>query len=141
MIPGPPSTKFLLAFVALAAAVCLLGCSGRNDTSSARVSFVTKYAPIEFTFPAGWYENSEEHPYDLQCFSPFHRMNTGVFAFKKVDVATDSTPIDILWQQIDDLRSKRKHFEEFETIQKHEHGDKTVTSITYLGDKGVTKLL
>lgn len=128
-----------VAFVALAVGVCLLGCRGQNDISAAPVSFVSKYAPIKFTFPAGWYENPEEHPFDLQCFSRSQRMSTGVYAFKKVDLAVDSSPIDILWLQIDDLKSKRKHFEEFEAIQKHEDGDKTVTSVTYLGDKGSSR--
>lgn len=126
-------------FLALAVAVCLLGCSSRNETSSARVSYVTQYTAIEFTFPAGWYKNPKEHPYDLQCFSPLHRMNTGVFAFKKDDVPVDLTPVDIFWQQINDLRSKRQHFEEFVPIQKYEHVDKTVTSITFLGDIGSSR--
>jgi len=115
--------------------VVAFGCGGQSDRRAARVSFATKYAPIAFTFPAGWHENPQENPYDLQCFSPSERMNTGVFAFKKVDIAADSTPIDIFWEQIKDLKSKRKHFQEFEPIQTHELADKTVTSITFIGDK------
>lgn len=124
--------------VALAVAVivmALLGCTGRTERIPARVSFVTKYAPIEFSFPAGWYLNSAENPYDLQCFSQSKRMNTGVFAFKKVDIAAGSTPIDIFWQQINDLKSKRKNFEELEALEKREHDGNTITSITYSGDK------
>jgi hypothetical protein len=32
------------------------------------------------------------------------------------------------------LKSKRRNIEELEAIQKHEYDEKTVTSITYLGD-------
>jgi len=133
--------------VAVSASVivmALLGCEERNQNSSTRssadgkdrsVSFITKSAPIEFSFPAGWYVNPQDHPFDLQCFSRFKEMNTGVFVFKKVDVALDSTPTDIFGTQVNDLKSKRRNFEELEALQKHEYEDKTVTSITYLGDK------
>jgi len=124
-----------VALTASAIVMTLLGCTGRNGESSARVSFVTEYAPIEFSFPNGWYVNPEDNPYDLQCFSQFQRMNTGVFAYKTLDIASDSTPIDIFWEQVNDLKSKRRNFEELEAIQKREREDKTVTSITYVGDK------
>jgi hypothetical protein len=114
------------------AAVALLRCEEKRD---ARVAFVTKGAPIEFSFPAGWHLNPEDNPFDLQCLSRFQELNTGVFAFRKVDVALDSTPTDIFWVQVDDLKSKRRNFEELEPLQKREYEDKTVTSITYLGDK------
>lgn len=124
-----------VALAATAMVVAFLGCTGRNERIPARVSFATKYAPIEFSFPAGWYANSADNPYDLQCFSQSKRMNTGVFAYKTLDIAAGSTPIDIFWQQINDLKSKRKNFEELEALQKREHADKTITSITYIGDK------
>jgi hypothetical protein len=119
----------------LAIAAALLGCNARTEDSSKRVAFVTKYAPIEFSFPAGWSQNQKENPYDLQCIAPSQRMNTGVFAYKKVDLAADSKPIDNLWTHVNDIKSKRKNFKELEAIQKYEHGDTTITSISYTGEK------
>jgi hypothetical protein len=124
-----------VAFAPLMIAMTFLGCAGRNEESSASVSFVTKYAPIEFSFPSGWHVNTEENPFDLQCFSKFQTMNTGVFAFKKIDIGADSTPLEIFWEQIDDLKAKRSNFKELEPILKREHDEKTVTSITYTADK------
>lgn len=106
-----------------------------TDKGSSFVSFNTEYAPIEFQFPSGWYENKEDNPYDLQCFSRFQEMNTGVFVFKKIDIASDSTPLDIFWTQVDDIKTKRNNFEVFESIQSYEYDDKTLTTATYIGDK------
>lgn len=100
-----------------------------------RVSFVTKHAPIEFSFPPGWHENRDDNPYDLQCSSSSKNMNTGVFVFKRIDLAAASEPIDTFWKQVNDLKSKRGGFEELEALQTLRYDDKTVTSITYLGEK------
>lgn len=62
-------------------------------------------------------------------------MTIGVFAFKKVDLETDSTPTDIFWEQVNDIKSKRKNILEKEALQKHDFGDKTITSVTYVGEK------
>lgn len=90
---------------------------------------------MEFCFPAGWYLNPEDNPYDLQCFSQFDRMNTGVFAYKKMDLAADATPLDIFREHVKDLRSKRTNFEQLEAETTVEHEDKTITAVTYLGDR------
>jgi hypothetical protein len=128
-------TSNLLVSVATSAMlIVLLGCA-RMDRKSSRVSFVTKHAPTEFSFPAGWYANQDEHPYDLQCFSSSKNMNTGVFAFKRIDIAADSNPIDTFWKQVSDLKSKRSGFDEMEALETVQYDDKTVTSITYLGQK------
>jgi hypothetical protein len=133
---------------ACAVALALLGCDGLRQKGSTAdstgrktrgVSFITRRAPIEFSFPAGWHVNRKENPFDLQCFSRFEDMNTGVFVFKKEDVALDSKPIDIFWTQVNDLKSKRRNFQEVEPLRTHEYDDKTVTSITYLGDKESTR--
>jgi hypothetical protein len=100
------------------------------------VTFVSNYAPIEFSFPQGWYVNTDENPYDLQCFSQAQDMNTGVFVYRKLDlVAADSTPLDTYWDVINDLGTKRTNFEEFEKLEKHETEDKTVTTVTYKGER------
>lgn len=62
-------------------------------------------------------------------------MNTGVFVFKSIDLAADSEPIDTFWKQVNDVKSKRDRFEELEALQTLNYDDKTVTSITYLGEK------
>ena len=118
----------------------LLGLScfdtGRNDGGNANTAlFVTDYSPISFSFPSSWKQNQERHPYDLQTLSRSEDMNTGVFVFKDVDMASDFTPQDIFKTQIDDLRSKRENFQEFETIRKSTHADKVITSATYMGTK------
>ena len=119
---------------ALILCVSLSACA-INDKTPSFVSFTTEYAPIEFQFPSGWFKNKEEHPYDLQCFSRFEEMNTGVFVFKRIDLAADATPLDIFWIQVEDIKSKRKNFKEFESLQIHEYGDKILTTATFLGDK------
>jgi hypothetical protein len=128
------NSNFLVAITVSAIFIVLLSCA-RIDRGSARVSFVTKYASIEFSFPPGWQENRDDHPYDLQCSSSSKNMNTGVFVFKRIDLATDSKPIDTFWKQVNDLKSKRGSFEELEALQTLNYDDKTVTSITYLGEK------
>jgi hypothetical protein len=114
--------------------LALLGCNGKGE-GSGPVSFVTKDAPIEFSFPAGWFVNPKDNPYDLHCFSPREDLVTGVFASEKVNLAADATPTDIFWAQIKDLKSRRRNVEELEALRTQEYDDKTVTSITYLGDK------
>ena len=128
------NSNFLVAITVSVIGMVLLSCA-RMDRGSARVSFVTKYAPIEFSFPPGWHTNRDDHPYDLQCFSSSKDMNTGVFVFKRIDLAADSEPIDTFWKQVNDLKSKRASFEELEALHTLNYDDKTVTSITYLGDK------
>jgi hypothetical protein len=66
--------------VTSAIALTLLGCDGKEG--SGPVSFVTKDATLELSFPAGWYVNPNGNPFDLQCFSPREETNIGVFAFK-----------------------------------------------------------
>jgi hypothetical protein len=113
----------------------LIGCDGNAGSHASTVSFVTDYAPISFSFPSSWKRNQEKHPYDLQTLSRSEDMNTGVYVFKDVDMASDFTPQDILKTQIDDLRSKRENFKEFEPIRKSTLADKVVTTATYTGTK------
>lgn len=128
-------TLKILYFTLAMLILSLLGCNNNIERSSSGVSFITKYAPIEFQFPSGWYVNKEDNPYDLQCFSKFQEMNTGVFVFKKIDVASDSTPLDILWTQVNDLKSKRRNFELLEDKQNYENDNRIFTTVTYIGDK------
>jgi len=123
------------AIALLAIAAAHLGCTARTDGSSKQVAFVTKYAPIEFSLPTGWSQNQKDNPYDLQCIAPSQKMNTGVFAYKRVDLAADSKPIDNLWTHVNDIKSKRKNFKELEAIQTYEHDDTTITSVSYTGEK------
>jgi hypothetical protein len=115
--------------------VLLAGCTD-GKSGSGPVSFTSEYVPMTFQFPSGWHLNKDDHPYDLQCFSQFKAMNTGVFAFKKSDLATDSTPTDIFWAQIEDLESKRENFKIFEDESKSETESLIITTIAFKGDKG-----
>ena len=65
--------------------------------------------------------------------------NTGVFSYSRTDVAADAAPAGMLWNQINDFKSKRGNFKEFKAIQKSEHDDKTITSIVYQGDKDLLR--
>jgi hypothetical protein len=96
---------------------------------------VTKDTPVEFTFPAGWRLNSEEHPFDLQCLSSSEDMNTGVFVYRREDVSLDSKLTDFFQTRVDDLKSKRRNVEDLDALQRREFDDKTVTSVSFLGDK------
>lgn len=128
-----------LALAASAIVFVFLGCGGGKVGGNAgvlkRVPMVTKLTPIEFTFPAGWYANPKVNPYDLQCMSPSEEANTGVFAFRMVDLEENATPQSIFQEQIEDLRSKRRNFVELEKVQKQEYADKSVTTVTYRGEK------
>jgi hypothetical protein len=104
-----------------------------------KVKYVTKISPIEFTFPSGWKVNNEEHLFDLQCISRFDDMTTGVFVFTNEDLAEGSKPHDILSSQIKDLESKRTNFVVLEEKTIHEDDTRSVTTVTYSGDKGSLK--
>lgn len=138
-IPFARRSSNAIRISAVLGVILVGGCDDRNHTSSARVSFVTEVVPIEFSFPAAWYENTNEHPYDLQCLSRDERLNTGVFVFPKADLAAGTTPLDIFWEQVNDLKGKRKNFEELESLQTHEYADKTITSISYSGEKDLSR--
>jgi hypothetical protein len=117
----------------------LIGCGGPAGSGGggpeAVGRFTSKSAPIEFTFPGDWQKNVEKHPYDLQCVSRSETMNTGVFAFKKEDVAEDLTPLDVFWLQVEDMQSKRKNFEEIEALEHWQDDDRLITTVTYAGEK------
>lgn len=144
--------RFRVNSIAASAVLLILpGCAGCNHNNSASnsdngkvtgtksMSLVTNYAPIEFAFPAGWHVNPEDHPFDLQVLSRRQEMNTGVFVFKKEDVALDSTPTHIFWRQVEDMKSKRKNFIEQEAVRREEYEDKTITSVTYAGEKDLSR--
>lgn len=120
------------------ALVFLVGCNKPKEVAP-QVTFVTKLSPIEFTFPKGWRLNSKEHPYDLQCFSRFEDMTTGVFVFAKEDLAEGVTPHDILAHQIQDIRSKRGNFIVAEEKETHVDAYRSINTETFRGDKGLSK--
>jgi acid stress-induced BolA-like protein IbaG/YrbA len=128
-----------MLIAAMSVVVLAAGCIGHNHAESARVSFVTKIVPIEFTFPAGWNENSKVHPYDLQCMSADQRLNTGVFVFPISDLAAGTKPLEIFWEQVDDLKGKRKNLEEIEGVQTRHHKGKTITSLCFSGEKDLSR--
>lgn len=115
------------------------GCGREATSGSDQQRFAVANGLVEFTFPAGWYENEEQHPFDLQCFSKDQRMNTGVFLYAKEDQAQDISPRDLLEQHIQDLRSKRKNFKMLEEERVVQLPGKTLTTVVYSGEKDSSK--
>ena len=126
--------------ISLFATLILTGCDATHSRDRSPVSFVTDYAPISFTFPAGWKLNPRDNPFDLQVFSKFEKFNTGVFVFKDTDLTDDSAPLDIFKRQIDDLGSKRDNFRELEPIRTSTLDDRTITSHTFVGEKDAAEM-
>jgi hypothetical protein len=116
-----------------------VGCKFELQQGVGSQYFATANGLVELQFPAGWHKSGEDNPYDLQCFSKYQRMTTGVFLYTREDLAEDFTSQDLFIEQIDDLRSKRKNFiilEEKETIELQK---KTLTTIVYSGEKGASR--
>ena len=132
--------RSLKYFVTLSLTVSLFwACAAHNCSAADPVSFKTAYGAMEFTFPPGWFQNPEKHPYDLQCFSPDEQMNTGVFVYLKVDLAADANPHEILDFQVNDMRSKRRNFTELAAENRVAAAGKTLTSVAYTGEKGMSR--
>ena len=111
-----------------------MSCGLRSDRPN--VTFATANGPVEFQFPAGWYKNTDEHPFDLQCFSKDQSMNTGVFLYNKKDLATRSDdPRELLKDQIDDLRSKRENFKVIREMDTIDLEGKSLTTVVYSGER------
>ena len=101
--------------------------------------FTTLYGSVELTFPAGWFKNPDEHPFDLQCISKDEGMNTGVFQFSQVDFADDFIPKELLQIQVDDMKSIRKNFIPVSDEKTIRDNNKSLTTVVYSGDKGISK--
>jgi hypothetical protein len=127
--------RFLVALLILSVA----GCEREPANESNSQYFTVANGPVEFTFPAGWYENKQEHPFDLQCFSRHQRMNTGVFLFAKEDLGEDVVARDLLERQVQDLASKRRNFKMVEEEQVVQLEGKTLTTVVYSGEKGSSR--
>lgn len=123
-----------LRYVIVFAVIAAVGCTPRSAVNEGRY-FSTANGVVELKFPAGWQENKEKHPYDLQCESRDQRMNTGVFVYPRSDFAKDLDRPKVLEQQIDDLRSKRQNFQLLEQLLTEEVGDKVITSVVYSGER------
>ena len=123
----------------LAIATTLTGCVPKQASKEQSISLVTLTAPVEFSFPPGWEKNPKEHPYDLQCLAKSGEMNSGVFVYRRADIALSSTPADILQDQIQDFRSKRANFVEFEPLVTYEDDHKRMSTVTYVGEKDNTR--
>jgi hypothetical protein len=125
--------QFAFAFILLVIAGCAYKPGGGAKY------FSTANGPVEFEFPVGWFQNPAKHPYDLQCFSKDESLNTGVFLFKRADLAESADPRKILESQIADLRSKRENFTIVEDMRTLPLGDKTLTTVVYSGEKDSMK--
>ena len=128
-----------ISFIVLLACTLLIGCTQASDSIAEPVTFNTTYGAVEFTFPAGWYQNPEKHPYDLQCFEENEQMNTGVFIFKAVDLSEEGTPYAIFKTQVADLESKRKNFKVLDEEESYKLDGKSFVTIAYTGEKGPSR--
>ncbi len=123
----------LLAFLALS------GCESQK--SERQVDFATTYGSLEFSFPGGWYMNTEDHPYDLQAFSPRKEMNSGFFVYLAEDLSEDATPDDIFEAQIQDLISKRRNTKVAEGLREYQGENTQLKTVVYSGDLDLSKYL
>jgi hypothetical protein len=94
---------------------------------------------IEFAFPDGWFPNKEKNPFDLQYFSQFEQLTTGVFLYKKIDLSSSYTARKLLDVHVNDLKSKRKKFEILEAEKEFKSGDMNIITVTYSGEKGISR--
>lgn len=117
----------------------IAGCSYKGTENPNGQYFATSNGAVEFQFPAGWFQNKEKHPYDLQCFSRDENLNTGVFLFLESDLAGSADPQQILQSQIADLRSKRENFTLLEDLQTIPLADKKLTTVVYSGERNSLK--
>jgi uncharacterized lipoprotein len=46
--------------------VAMAGCDYKSTGTENGQSFAAANGPVEFQFPAGWFQTPEKHPYDLQ---------------------------------------------------------------------------
>ena len=129
----------LLRFISCTAIVCLTlistGCSVDNWEETRKLTYTSNYVPVEFAFPSGWTLNTNEHPYDLQCFSPQRDMQCGIFVFKREDLEEGQTAKKIFDLQIEDIRSKRENFKELDSRSNLTFEGKEITVAPFSADK------
>ena len=128
-----------VVLVVVVTILTMVGCKFEPQQGAGSQYFATANGLVELQFPAGWHESGEDNPYDLQCFSKYQRMTTGVFLYTKEDLAKDFTSHDLFIEQIDDLRSKRKNFTIFQEKETVQLEKKTLTTIVYSGEKGASR--
>ena len=111
--------------------------AGQKCTNSAQGPqyFSTKDGLVELQFPAGWFVNEKENPYDLQCFSKDQSLNTGIFLYRMQDLASDLNAQQLLRLQVADIQSKRENFYTLEPQAASYDGGKTLTTEVYSGEK------
>jgi hypothetical protein len=126
----------IICFAAALAVLVMPGCSQKSAEDSKSLYLGTANGPVEFEFPAGWYENPDDHPFDLQCFSKFQRTNTGVFLFTPEDLGEEFQPRGILADQIEDMASKRSSWEVVEKEKVVSSPGMTLTTVVFAGEKG-----
>lgn len=111
----------------------LNGCSASSGNSGTYIR-VAEF-PVEFLFPGGWAKSTGENPYELQCFPQNEQMMTGIFIYEKSDMPVAGEPKYLLDHHINDIRSKRENFRQYEddtTTRGEETGQ---TTAVYSGEK------
>ncbi len=126
--------KVRVMWYAVLAVAFLTACTGSPPKATGPVSLATSSGRVEFDFPAGWFPNPSNHPFDLQVLSEREQANTGVFEWTSVNVDGNYRPRELLEIQISDMRSQRENFEVFEEESVIRAEGKTLTSIVYSGE-------
>ncbi|MDR0924996.1 MAG: DUF2628 domain-containing protein [Hungatella sp.] len=112
--------------------------SERNqETDNENLTFTTN--DLVFSFPNDWKLNEEENPFDLQCFSRFEDLSTGVFVYDNMDLGENASPEDILALQIDNMQSLRENYKFIEETKDAEIGDKRIKTVVYSGEQDGVK--
>jgi hypothetical protein len=94
---------------------------------------------IEVSFPDGWFSNKKKNPFDLQYFSQFEQITTGIFLYKKIDLSSKYTAKKLLEVHVNDLKSKREKFKILEAEKIIETDEKKLITVVYSGEKGVSR--
>jgi hypothetical protein len=124
-----------------AALFSIISCRSLSPEKTITPVFVTDNGLVVFSFPEGWYQNQKKNPYDLQCFSKHQKMTTGVFLYRREDLAEEINPHDVLLMQIGDLKSKRKNFKVIESEKTSHVAGKTLAYIVYSAEKGLSRYI
>ena len=95
---------------------------------------------LRFAIPSNWEVRANPQPYELRFSSANPETVTGIFVYKKEDLAEESTPNALLERQIEVFKSKIKNFkvvEDKQTVTRNFKAladSKVITSALYVGD-------
>lgn len=109
--------------------------SGKN--AAEQESAISVDGRLQMDMPEGWEVYEDPAPFDLRMTNS--RSYTGVFVYSYSDLAEDVVAADIFDYQISDLMSRRENVSVYQEQETKNADDKTITQITYAGEKDLTK--